>query len=215
MSFKMKLNLVNKHKYEEDEDYREIIIKIPKEQEKLEKDFEYLGIDYNNLSIQDTNVLECEVIDTEDLRFSSVMTTELSNIIARANEAGWTTPYEDIKSMFEIIKVLNSEDREKLLAVLELKKGQICNMQDAIKYGTNLNCFEFHRDVYTYEDYAEKLIYDESICLNDIIDFIDTKRMGKVYVNSNEGMFTDQGLIFENNSLDRKIKTQENEEEFE
>lgn len=215
MSLQLKLNIVNKHEYEENEDYREIIIRIPKEQEKIEKDFEYLGLDYNNLSIQDTNILNCEIIDTEDTHFSAVMTTEVSNIIARANESGWTTPYQDVKNMFEIIKVLNCEDREKLLAVLELKREQITNMQDVVKYGNNLACFELHSDVYTYEDYAEKLIYNGDVCLNDIIDFIDTKQMGEAYVNGNEGMFTNQGLILENNFLDRKVKTQEEEYEFE
>ena len=49
MSLKMKLNIVNKHEYEENEDYREVIVRIPKENEKLERDFRYLGLDYNNL----------------------------------------------------------------------------------------------------------------------------------------------------------------------
>ena len=97
MALTMKLNIVNKHEYEEQEDYREIILKIPNQRERLERDFRYLGLDYNNLSIQDTHILNCEVIDKSDPNFSAEMSTEISNIIARANDSGYTSPYQDIK----------------------------------------------------------------------------------------------------------------------
>ena len=35
MSLKMKLNIVNRHEYEENEDYREVIVRIPKEKSKF------------------------------------------------------------------------------------------------------------------------------------------------------------------------------------
>lgn len=114
----MKLNIVNNNEYEEKEDYREIVVRIPNETEKLERDFKYLGLDYNNLSTQDNHVLECEVFETLNPQFASTMSIEISNIIARADEYGYTTPFQDIKSMFNIIKSLNDEDRDKLLAVL-------------------------------------------------------------------------------------------------
>lgn len=219
MSLKMKLNLVNKHEYEENEDYREIIVKIPKETEKLERDFRYLGLDYNNLSIQDTHVLDCEVIDTSDSQFSATMSTEISNIITRANEDGYTTPFQDIKSMFAIIKSLDDEDRDKLLAVLEMKKEQICNMKDAVKYGNNLGCFEYYNNINTHEEYAQKLISENEVSLDDVVDYINMEEMGEAYINGNEGIFTEQGLIFEREPVDvkmqRQINQREDEEEFE
>ena len=39
MDLIMKLNIVNKHEYEEQEDYREIILKIPNQRERMERDF--------------------------------------------------------------------------------------------------------------------------------------------------------------------------------
>lgn len=152
----MKLNIVNKNEYENKEDYREIILRIPKETEKLKRDFKYL--DYNNLSIQDTHVLECEVIETSNPQFSSEISIQISKIIEKANEYGYTTPFEDIKSIFNIIKLLNEKDRDKLLAVLEVKQDEIYNMKDAIKYGSNLNCFEYYNNIYTNEEYIQELI---------------------------------------------------------
>ena len=102
MSLKIKLNIVNKYEYQENENYREIVIKIPRKAEELERDFDYLGLDYNNLSIQDNHVIKCEVIDTEDKLFAESMSKELSNIIDRGNESGFTAPYQDFVSIFKI-----------------------------------------------------------------------------------------------------------------
>lgn len=218
MSLKMKLNIVNKYEYEEKEDYREIIVKIPIEIEKLERNFKYLGLEYNKLSIQDTHVLKCIVIDTDDTQFSAKMSIEISNIIAKADEYGYTTPFQDIKSMFDIIKSLNDKDRNKLLAVLEIKKDEIYNMQDAIKYGNNLNYFEYYNNIYTYEEYAQKLINDKDVSLEDILEFIDMEEMGEAYVNGNEGIFTNQGLIFQTRYIKENMQSsiyKREEEEFE
>lgn len=219
MSLKMKLNIVNKNEYENKEDYREIIVRIPKETEKLERDFKYLGLDYNNLSIQDTHVLECEVTETTNPQLSSEISIEMWNIITKANEYGYTTPFQDIKNMFGIIKSLNDKDRYKLLAILEIKKDEIYNMQDAIKYGNNLDCFEYYDNIYTYKEYAQKLIKDKDICLEDILEFINMEEMGEAYVNGSEGIFTNQGLIFQTRYFEDNIQSstykQEEEEEFE
>lgn len=213
MSLKMKLNIVNKHEYEEKEDYREIIIKIPNETEKLERDFEYLGLNYNNLSIQDTHVLECELIDTEDPAFSATMSTEMSNIIARANESGWTSPYQDIKAMFKIIKNFNFEDRDKLLAILETRREEISNIRDAIKFAHNIDCFELIV-ADDEEELARRLIYNGDIDIEDLMDYADLNRLGQDYADDKNMKKTAQGYLKQECDLKNEIKKEE-EEEFE
>ncbi|MCI9366616.1 MAG: hypothetical protein HFJ54_09110 [Clostridia bacterium] len=225
MNLKMKLNIVNKHEYEENEDYREVIMTIPNEIDNLRKDFEYLGLDYNNLSIQDTHILQCRVIDTKDSAFSNEITTKISNIIDMANARSHTISYQDIKSMFTILKSLDYEERDKLLAVLEIKDEEIHNIKDIINYGNNLECFEFYKNINTYDGYAQKLIDAGDVCLSDIAEYIDnvclsniTKyinmgEMGEAYVNGNEGIFTKKGLIFER--IYKKEEEEEEEDEFE
>lgn len=213
MSLIMKLNIVNKHEYEENEDYREIIIKIPKETEKLERDFRYLGLDYNNLSIQDTHVLECEVIDTEDPQFSATMSAKMSNIIARANELGWTSPYQDIKAIFKIINNLTAEDRDKLLAILETKKEDILNIKDAIKFANNIDCFELVV-ADDEEELARRLIYNGDIDIEDLMDYADLYRLGQEYADDKNMKKTAQGYLKQECDLKNKIRKEE-EEEFE
>lgn len=213
MSFKMKLNIVNKHEYEENEDYREIIIKIPKETEKLERDFRYLGLDYNNLSIQDTHVLECEVIDTSDPQFSATMSAELSNIIAKGNESGWTAPYQDVKAIFKIINNLNTEDRDKLLAILETRREDISNIKDAIKFANNIDCFELIV-ADDEEELARNLIYNGDIDIEDLMDYADLNRLGQEYADDKNMKKTTQGYLKQECDLKNEIKKEE-EEEFE
>lgn len=209
----MKLNIVNKHEYEEKEDYREIVIKIPKETEKLEIDFKYLGLDYNNLSIQDTHVLECEVIDTEDPAFSATMSTEISNIIAKANESGWTSPYQDIKAIFNIIKNFNVEDRDKLLAILETRREDISNIKDAIKFANNIDCFELVV-ADDEEELARRLIYNGDIDIEDLMDYADLNRLGQEYADDKNMKKIAQGYLKQECDLKNEVKKEE-EEEFE
>ena len=121
----MKLNIVNKHEYEEQDNYREIVLKIPNEKERLERDFRYLGLEYNNLLIQDTHILTCEVIDKSDPAFSEEMSFEIMNIIVKAKGLGYTTPYQDIKKLYSIMNSCNNEDKYKLLAILESRRKYI------------------------------------------------------------------------------------------
>lgn len=195
-------------------------MRIPKETEKLERDFKYLGLDYNNLSIQDTHILKCEIIDTEDPMFSAEMSIKISDVIAKANENGYTTTFQDIKKMFAILESVDYEERDKLLAVLEIKKEQICNMKDAVKYGNNLDCFEYYNNINTEEEYARKLIDDENVTVEEITEYADLELMGRDYIENNSGMLTGKGLIIQLDPINPngmyKVNNQkEEEEEFE
>lgn len=208
----IKLNVVNKREYEENHNYREVIIRLPKPEEELKKDFEYLGLDYKNLSIQDSHVLDCVVIDSNDPHFSGVISTELSNIIDRAKDSGWTTPYQDIKSMYAILTFLGEEERNKLLAVLEFKREEISNMKDAVKFGNNLNWFTFFNNINTPEAYAEELIRARELTVDEIIDYIDLQQIGDNCMKGENAKFTEQGLILEK---DLVFRNYQEEEEFE
>lgn len=198
----IKLNIVNKREYAENHNYREIIIKLPKSEEELKKDFEYLGVDYNNLSIQDTHIKECVVIDSNDPHFSGAISIELSNIIEKANDLGWTTPYQDIKSMYTILTFLNEDERDKLLAVLEFKREEISNMKDAVEYCSHLSWYSFFNGINTPEEYAEELVKSRELDIDDIISYIDLRQLGMDYIKneSRKNKFTQYGLLFEKES---------------
>ena len=126
----IRLDIVNKKQYEEyNKDYKEIKISIPKDSEGLEKDFEYLGLDYKNLSLQDTHIKECAVICEEDPDFSVNVTGRINRLIARANDHGYTTPFNDMKEFYNLIYNIKSDERDKLLAVFKAEEENIENIK--------------------------------------------------------------------------------------
>jgi len=207
----IRIDIVNKVQYEESEYYKEIKILIPKDSEELEEDFEYLGLDYRNLNIQDTHIKECEIICKDDPAFSSAISDEINMLIERASESGYTTPFNDMKEFYEILKDFCLEDRDKLLAILEAKREVISNMKDVIKYTTNINCFELI-EAHSNEELGRKLVYNGEIDIEDLMEYADLYRLGEEYSDDKAMIKTKQGYLMQECDLRYSL---EDEEEFE
>lgn len=134
----IRLDIVNKDEYEKSEIYREIKILIPRDSEDLERDFEYLGLDYRNLDIQDTHIKECEIICKDDPAFASSLSDELNLLIDRASDSGYTTPFNDMKEFHKLLNNIETIDRDKLLAILKTERERITNIKDVIKFTRNI-----------------------------------------------------------------------------
>ena len=199
----IRLDIVNKEQYTETEYYKEIKILIP-------NDSEYLGLDYRNLGIQDTHIKECEFICKEDQKFSSKITDEVNRLIDRASNSGWTTPFNDMKKFHKIINNFCSEDRDKLLAILEAKRESISNIKDAIKFASNINCFELI-EAYDNEELGRKLVYNGEIDIEDLMEYADLYRLGEEYSTDKGMVKTQQGYLMQEHDL----RCREEEEEFE
>ena len=211
----VRIDMVNKKEYEESEIYREIKIVIPRSSEELEKDFKYLNLDYGNYTIQDTHIKECEFIDNKDSAFSTSISKVVNDLITRAKASGYTTPFQDMKKFYSIIKEIDSYERDKLLAIMIVKKEQINNIKDAIKYAQNINCFNL-TEAYDNEELARKLIYDSEIDIEDLMDYADLDRLGREYSEDKNMARTEYGYLEQECDLkEYTLQQNEEEEEFE
>ena len=120
--------MVNKKEYEESEIYKEIKIIIPRSREELEKDFEYLGLNYNKYTTQDTHIKECIFMDKEDEDFAVDISSYVNDMICKANRSGYTTPFKDIKKFYNIVKNFKEYDKYKILAIMEAEEDNIRNI---------------------------------------------------------------------------------------
>ena len=209
-SFNIRLDIVNKRQYEESEYYKEIKILIPKDSEELKKDFDYLGLDYSNLNIQDTHIKECEIICKDDPTFSTALSNELNRLIDRANDSGYTTPFNDMIEFYKITKEFCLDDKDKLLSILEAKREVISNIKDAIKFASNINCFELI-EAYDNEELGRRLVYNGEIDIEDLMEYADLYRLGKEYSEDKRMIKTEQGYLMQECDLRYCI---EEEEEF-
>ena len=209
----VRIDIVNKKQYEESGIYKEIKIVIPRSSEELEKDFKYLDLEYKNNNIQDTHIKECEFIDYNDPNFSANISKIINNLIDRANNSGYTTPFQDMKKFYSIVKEIDSYERDKLLAILEVKKEQINNIKDAIKYAQNINCFNL-TEAYDNEELARSLIYNGEIDIEDLMEYADLYRLGEEYSEDKNLTRTKYGYLNQESDLREDI-TKQKEEEFE
>ncbi len=209
----LRIDIVNKKQYEESDVYKEIKILIPRDFQELQKDFQYLDLNYNNLSIQDTHIIDCEFIDKEDPEFSSELSSEINNLIDKASDSGYTTPLQDIIKFYGVVRNFENEDKRKLLAILESNRTNINTLKNAIIYSQNIDCFELI-EVDDKEELARYLVHNGEIDYDDLMDYADMERLGKDYARDKNMKETQQGFLSQN--CDFKYNyIQEEEDEFE
>ena len=208
-----RIDMVNKKQYEESEIYKEIKIIIPRTSEELKKDFEYLDLDYENYTIQDTHIKECVFMDRDDEDFAVNISSYVNNIICKANKLGYTSPFQDIKKFFNMVRNFDEDEKDKILAILEVKEKQINNIRDIIKYAQNINCFNL-TDAYDNNELGKRLVYQGKIDLEDLMDYADLDRLGKEYSEDKNMIKTQYGYLRQETDLVDHIE-QDSEEELE
>lgn len=208
----IRLDIVNKEEYEKSDVYREIKMLIPRDSLDLERDFEYLGLDYRNLNIQDTHIKECEIICRDDPDFSSSITYEINLLIDRASESGYTTPFNDIKEFYSLINKIETVDRDKLLAVLKTERENITNIKDVIKYTKRLDQYYLDCDSHTPEEFAENEIHLGELYMEDVLPYVDLISLGNDLIEEREAKLTQYGVLCHMNN---GMESSQEEEEFE
>ncbi len=208
-----RIDMVNKKQYEESEIYKEIKIIIPRTSEELKKDFEYLDLDYENYTIQDTHIKECVFMDRDDEDFAVNISSYVNNIICKASKLGYTSPFPDIKNFFNMVRKFDKYEKDKILAILEVKEDEISNIKEIIKYAQNINCFNL-TEAYDEQELGRRLVYEGEIDVEDLMEYSDMKRLGKEYAREKNMTHTQYGYLQQEKDLTNFIE-KDNEEEFE
>ena len=195
-----RIDIINKKQYEESERYKEIKITFPKDEEELKKDFEYLELNYHNLTIQDTNIVECIFIDREDEDFAFDLSSAIKKVINNIDEIGETIPFQDIEKFYNIVKNLDTFEKDKLLAIMEGMKKQIHNIKDAIKYAQNIDCFNL-TEADDNESLARRLVYEGDIDIEDLMEYADMYKLGKDYAEDKNMIQTEYGYLNQERDL--------------
>lgn len=200
----IRLDIVNKEEYETSAIYREIKILIPRDSEDLERDFEYLGLDYRNLDIQATHIKECEIICKDDPDFSVNLASKINNLIAKASKSGYTTPFSDMKELQSMISNLQLEERNKLLAILEVEEEHITNIRDVLSCTRNLDKYYLDSDSFSLEEYAENEIHLGGLYMEDVLPYINFKELGIDLLRERNAKLTQYGVLcYINEQMDK------------
>ena len=217
----LKVEVVNKKEFEESSNYSKIIVYLPSTDEVLKEKFKRINLDFDRLTIQDTHITKCEIVNFEDYilaeRFNKVMEYELDKF----SNNSYTTPFQEIDLLCKEIKKFDNIKMQKFLALEEIKDKNINYIHDLVECAKQISNYELLPNVNDLNDMGKYLVnetghFDDISFLKDYIDYYklakDYTREGCTY----NGDFTEYGYImkkeFEENIENKK---ESEEEEYE
>lgn len=217
----LKVEVVNKKEFEESSNYSKIIVYLPSTDEVLKEKFKRVNLDFDRLTIQDTHITKCEIVNFEDYilaeRFNKVMEYELDKF----SNNSYTTPFQEIELLCKEIKKFDNIKMQKFLALEEIKDKKINYIHDLVECAKQICNYELLPNVNDLNDMGKYLVnetghFDDISFLKDYIDYYklakDYTRKGYTY----NGEFTEYGYImkkeFEENIENKK---ESEEEEYE
>lgn len=217
----LKVEVVNKKEFEESSNYSKIIVYLPSTDEVLKEKFKRVNLDFDRLTIQDTHITKCEIVNFEDYilaeRFNKVMEYELDKF----SNNSYTTPFQEIELLCKEIKKFDNIKMQKFLALEEIKDKNINYIHDLVECAKQISNYELLPNVNDLNDMGKYLVnetghFDDISFLKDYIDYYklakDYTREGCTY----NGEFTEYGYImkkeFEENMESNNISREEEEE---
>ena len=217
----LKVEVVNKKEFEESSNYSKVIIYLPSTDEVLKEKFKRINLDFDRLTIQDTHITKCEIVNFEDYilaeRFNKVMEYELDKF----SNNSYTTPFQEIELLCKEIKKFDNIKMQKFLALEEIKDKNINYIHDLVECAKQISNYELLPNVNDLNDMGKYLV-NETGHFDDISflkDYIDNYKLAKDYTREGctyNGDFTEYGYImkkeFEENIENKK---ESEEEEYE
>lgn len=214
----LKIEIVNKKEFEESSMYSKVTIYLPSSKEELEEKFKQINLDYNKLTIQDTHVINCKIVNFQDDilldRFNKVMEYEIKKFFENA----YYTPYQEIELLCKEVRQFDNTRMQKFLALAECKDNKINYIHDLVNYAKQTSNYNLLPNVNDLHDMGRYLVnetghFDDVSVLDEYIDYY---KLAKHYTQKGcvyNGIFTEYGYLMEKE--DFKINQKNEEEEFE
>lgn len=215
----LKIEVVNKKEFEESSMYNNVTIYLPTTKEIIEDKLKLIKLNYDELSIQDTHVTKCEIVNFSDEILASRFNKVMEYQIEKYSKNSYTTPFQEIELLCREVKNFDNIRMQKFLAIEEIKDNKINYIHDLVNCAKQTSKYNLLPNVNDYFDMGKYLVnetghFDDVSLLEDYIDYYklakDYTQKGHTY----SGVFTEYGYLMEKEELDRN-QEKENEEEFE
>lgn len=217
----LRIEVVNKKEFAESSTYNKITIYLPTTKEIIKDKLELINLNYDKLTIQDTHVTKCEIVNFDDeilaTRFNKVMEYQIEKYFKNS----YTTPFQEIELLCKEVKKFDNVRMQKFLAIEEIKNNKINYIHDLVDCAMQTSKYNLLPNVNDFFDMGKYLVnetgyFDEVSILEDYIDYYklakDYTQKGHTY----SGVFTEYGYLMEKEFVEKESKEEiENEEEFE
>jgi len=198
-----KIEVVNKKEFEESQSYSRVTIYIPTTKEILKEKLKQIHLDYDKITIQDTHITKCELVNFVDEILANKFNQVMEYKISRFVDEGYSIPFNKIYELCEKVKRFDNISMCKFLALEDTKSDTIKNINDLINCSKQISNYNILPQVCDYSDMGRYLVhetghFDEVSFLEDYIDYDklarDYTKNGYTY----SGIFTEYGYLMKN-----------------
>ena len=218
----LQIEIANRKFFEETVYDNRITLCLPIETERMKEKLELIGLDFDNLSKDDTHITFCRLVNYKNEKLSDAFDFSIEKLIDKI-----TYKYEDrisfqeIEELYNEIKNYDNVTMSKLVAILEANQNNITNFEQIVEYAKNTKQYEVIPDIKNYEDMGRYLV-NETGHFDDVShleDYIDYEKLAKDYTQKGytyNGDFTSSGFLIKKEEFEiENNKPKEEEEEFE
>lgn len=218
----LQIEVANRKFFEETVYDNRITLCLPIETERMKEKLELIGLDFENLSKDDTHITFCRLVNFKNEKLSDAIDFSIEKLIDKITYKyeDWIS-YQEIEELYNEIKNYDNVTMSKLVAILEANENNITNFEQIVEYAKNTKQYEVIPDIKTYEDMGRYLV-NETGHFDDVShleDYIDYEKLAKDYTQKGytyNGDFTSSGFLIKKEEFEiENNKPKEEEEEFE
>lgn len=218
----LQIEVANRKLFEESSYNNRITLCLPIETERLKQKFELIGLNFDNLSKDDTHITFCRLVNYKNEKLSNAFDFVIEKLIDKIpNKYENMISFQEVESLYNEIKNYDNISMSKLVAILEANENNITNFEQIVEYAKNTKQYEVIPDIKNYEDMGRYLVNEtghfDDVC--HLEDYINYEKLAKDYTQKGytyNGDFTSSGFLIKKEEFEIEInKPKEEEEEFE
>lgn len=218
----LQIEVANRKFFEESVYDNRITLCLPIQTERMKEKLELIGLDFENLSKDDTHITFCRLVNFKNEKLSDAFDFSIEKLIDKITYKyeNWIS-FQEIEELYNEIKNYDNVTMSKLIAILEANQNNITNFEQIVEYAKNTKQYEVISDIKNYEDMGRYLV-NETGHFDDVShleDYIDYEKLAKDYTQKGytyNGDFTSTGFLIKKQDFELvNDKSNEEEEEFE
>lgn len=195
-----KIEIANRKEFEESQMYSRVTIYLPTSKEILKEKFQKINLDYEKLTIDDTYVTKCEIVNFNNENLSYEFNEMIKEKIRKSTIEDHYIPFQEVELLCEEVKNFDNIRMKKFLALIYTQENQANDMYELVKCAKATKKYELLPEVKNLTDMGRYLV-EETGYFNDVSfleDYIDYYTLAKDYTQkgyTHNGSFTKHGYL--------------------
>lgn len=214
----LKIEVSNRKKFKKSVYDNRVTICFPIEKERLKEKIKLVGLDFENLSKDDTHITFCGLVNFRNEELSDSFNFIIEKLIYKiVYNYEKNISLQEVEELYNEVKNYDNTRMSKLVAILEVNQNDITGFKQIVEYAKNTKQYEVIPDIKNYEDMGRYLV-NETGHFDDVShleDYINYEQLAKDYTQKGytyNGDFTRVGFLIKKEEIELENKQNEEEE---